>query len=74
MKLKLIIWMSLVLPMVIHHTLTLSAELDAALKRLKFRQLRYMNGFIKAVLNLTLINAISKSEEEIQLGETSLTA
>ena len=74
MKLKLIIWMSLVLPMVIHHTLTLSAELDAALKRLKTRQLRYMNGFIKAVLNLTLINAISKSEEEIQLGETSLTA
>ena len=35
-----------------------SAELDAALKRLKTTQLRYMNGFIKTVFNLTLINAI----------------
>ena len=56
--------------------LSLSAELDATLKRLKTTQLIYLNGF--TVSNLRLINAnlitISKSEEEIQLGETSLTS
>ena len=39
-----------------------SAELDAALKRLKTTQLRYMNGFIKTVFNLTLINASLKKK------------
>ena len=59
-------------------SLSLSAELDATLKRLKTTQLIYLNGFKKTVSNLRLINAnlitISKSEEEIQLGETSLTS
>ena len=39
-------------------TYTFSPDLDATFKRLKIAQLRYMNGFIKAILNLTLINAI----------------
>ena len=39
-------------------TYTFSPDLDANLKRLKTSQLRYMNGFIKSILNLTLINAI----------------
>ena len=37
---------------------SLSAELDATLKRLKTTQLIYVNGFRKTVLNLRLINAI----------------
>ena len=54
---------------------TFSPELDTTLKRLKTRQLKCLNGFIKTVENLTLINAIlsqPKSQEEIQIEETSL--